>query len=403
MKLSLRHIKTALDVSTQKRAVSDLVKSGTRSVRVISEAQVIRLIEVCVEDALAHSGHVSPEERDKVVAAAKEHYDEVMQQQAETEARNKRQEETILSLQQRITQLVNEKTQLSMAQRELETQLDAAMRRAAIAVEHPPVAGARAAPAPAVDTRTPDELNRLAEKMGQLQQLVSRLETPAAAPAPAPAVDNRTPEELNRLAEQMGQLQQVVSRLETKRGPDVADLDSKLQQLMARIEAKGGTEAAELEARLEKSMQALVERMQAKSGGAGAGGSADLDTRLEKSMQRLIDRFGRTVAGATAKPIESRQVEATEALIGKMLADDVTMASNIGDLVVEERKAEGDVNKSLERLRKTQKAPAPNGAKGQTSTWDRRHGPDDRRDDSSPGRPEDADRRGGQDDRRNPL
>ena len=361
MKLSLRHIKTALDVSTQKRAVSDLVKSGTRSVRVISEAQVIRLIEVCVEDALAHSGHVSPEERDKVVAAAKEHYDEVMQQQAETEARNKRQEETILSLQQRITQLVNEKTQLSMAQRELETQLDAAMRRAAIAVEHPGAAGA----------------------------------------APASAVDNRTPDELNRLTEQMGQLQQLVSRLETKRGPDVADLDSRLQQLMAKIEAKGGTEAAELEARLEKSMQSLVERMQAKSG--GAGGSADLDTRLEKSMQRLIDRFGRTVAGATAKPIESRQVEATDALIGKMLADDVTMASNIGDLEVEERKAEGDVNKALARLRKTQKAPAPNGAKGQTSTWDRRHGPDDRRDDSSPGRPEDADRRGGEDDRRNPL
>jgi hypothetical protein len=402
MKLSLRNIKTALDVSTQKRAVSDLVKSGTRSVRVISEAQVIRLIEVCVEDALAHSGHVSPEERDKVVAAAKEHYDEVMQQQAETEARNKRQEETILSLQQRITQLVNEKTQLSMAQRELETQLDAAMRRAAIAGEHPAAVGA--APAPAVDNRTPDELNRLTEKMGQLQQLVSRLETKSDAPAPAapaPAVDNRTPDELNRLTEQMGQLQQLVSRLETKRGPDVADLDSRLQQLMARIEAKGGTEAAELEARLEKSMQSLVERMQAKSG--GAGGSADLDTRLEKSMQKLIDRFGRTVAGATAKPIESRQVEATDALIGKMLADDVTMASNIGDLEIEERKAEGDVNKSLERLRRTQKKPKPNGAKDQTATWDRRRGPDDRRDASSEGRPEDADRRGDQEDRRNPL
>jgi len=400
MKLSLRHIKTALDVSTQKRAVSDLVKSGTRSVRVISEAQVIRLIEVCVEDALAHSGHVSPEERDKVVAAAKEHYDEVMQQQAETEARNKRQEETILSLQQRITQLVNEKTQLSLAQRELEAQLDAAMRRAAIAVEHPGGAGA----APAVDNRTPEELNRLAEKMGQLQQLVSRLETnggAAAVAAPAPAVDNRTPDELNRLTEQMGQLQKLVSRLETKSGPDVADLNSRLQQVMARIEAKGGTEAAELEARLERSMQALVERMQAKSG--GAGGSADLDARLEKSMQRLIDRFGRTVAGATAKPVESRQVEATDALIGKMLADNVTMASNIGDLEIEERKAEGDVNKALARLRKTQKSPKPNGANDQTATWDRRHGPTDRRDASSEGRPEDADRREGQDDRRDPL
>ena len=62
----------------------------------------------------------------------------------------------------------------------------------------------------------------------------------------------------------------------------MADLDSRLQRLMAKIEEKGGTEAAELEARLEKSMQGLVERMQAKSG--GAGGSADLDTRLEKSM-----------------------------------------------------------------------------------------------------------------------
>ena len=364
MKLSLRNIKTALDVSTQKRAVSDLVKSGTRSVRVISEAQVIRLIEVIVEDALANSGHVPPEERDKVVAAAKERYDAVMAQQAESEARNKRQEETILSLQQRITQLVNEKMQLAAAQRELETQLDAAMRRASIAVERPITVAA--APAP-VDTRTPEELQRLADKMGHLQQLVARLES-------------------------------------SRGGAEIPDLDARLQQLMARIEEQKeqkGAEAAEVEARLAKSMEALAARLDAKA--APGANAADLDTRLEKSMQRLIDRFGRTVAGATAQPIESKRVEATEALIGKLLADDVTMASNIGDLEVVERKAEGDVDKALERLRKTQKSPSPNGNKGQTATWDRRHGQSERRQDGSEGRPEDADRREGPEDRRHPL
>jgi len=366
MKLSLKHIKTALDVSTQKKAVSELVKSGTRSVRVISEAQVIRLIEVIVEDALAEAGHIDPEERDKVVAAAKERFDEMMAQQAETEARNKRQEETILSLQQRITQLVNEKTQLAMAQRELETQLDAAMRRASIAGEHP--AATQVTVQAPVDTRTPEELKRLAEKMSQLQQLVTRLESKPAAGA--------------------------------------TDLDARLEQLMARIEAKDGADAAAMDARMEKAMQALASRLEATKA-PGAASSPDLDARLEKSMQRLIDRFGRTVAHAagTAQPIESKRVEATDALIGKMLADDITMASNIGELEVVERKAEGNVDKALEALRRTQKArraAASNGAK-ETATWDRRKAEDDRRQDPPAETKPGDERREGPQDRRNPL
>ena len=365
MKLSLKHIKTALDVSTQKKAVSELVKSGTRSVRVISEAQVIRLIEVIVEDALAEAGHVDPEERDKVVAAAKERFDEMMAQQAEVEARNKRQEETILSLQQRITQLVNEKQQLSSAQRELEAQLDAAMRRATIVEGQP----------------------------GQV----------ASAP-----VDSRTPEELKRLAEKMAQLQQLVGRLETRSGTDPDDLAARLekqmQALAARIETRGGTDQDELAARMEKQMQALAVRLEIKSGGS----AVDLDTRLEKSMQKLIDRFGREVAGATSGPIEARRVEATDALLGKMLEDDVKMASNIGEIVVEERKAEGDVNRSLERLRRTQKgkpaaSPESNGAKDQTATWDRRKGEQDRRDDPGAEKRTEGERRDGPEDRRSPL
>jgi hypothetical protein len=367
MKLSLKHIKTALDVSTQKKAVSELVKSGTRSVRVISEAQVIRLIEVIVEDALAEAGHIDPEERDKVVAAAKERFDEMMAQQAETEARNKRQEETILDLQQRITQLVNEKGQLISAQRELEQQLDSAMRRAAIAGGHP--AATQVTVQAPVDTRTPEELKRLAEKMGQLQQLVTRLESKPAAGA--------------------------------------TDLDARLEQLMARLEAKDGADAAAMDARMEKAMQALAARLEATQA-PGAASSPDLDARLEKSMQRLIDRFGRTVAHAagTAQPIEAKRVEATDALIGKMLADDVTMASNIGELDVVERKAEGNVDKALEALRRTQKArraAASNGAKEQTATWDRRKAEQDRRQDPPAETKPGDERREGPQDRRNPL
>ena len=367
MKLSLKHIKTALDVSTQKKAVSELVKSGTRSVRVISEAQVIRLIEVIVEDALADAGHVDPEERDKVVAAAKERFDEMMAQQAETEARNKRQEETILDLQQRITQLVNEKVQLTTHQRELETQLDAAMRRASIA------GGSPAAGPTHVTVQAP--------------------------------VDNRTPEELNRLAEKMAQLQQLVTRLETKtKSSDATELDARLEQMMARLEAHDGAAAAALDARMEKALSALAARLETKETKGGAESPADFDARMEKSMQRLIDRFGRTVTQATAKPVEAKRVEATDALIGKMLADDVSMASNIGELDVQERKAEGNVDKALEALRRTQKArrsAANNGAKDQTATWDRRKAEQDRRQDPPAETKPDDERREGPEDRRN--
>jgi len=306
MKLSIKNLKAALDFSTERRTVEDLKRSGTRSVRVISESQVIRLIEVIVEDTLLESGHVDPAERDRVVAAAKQRFDDVMQKQADVEARNKCQEETILSLQQRITQLVNEKQQMSVAQRQLEQQLETAARRATLA---------------------------------------------GGQPATVEVVE-RNPEELARLAEGMAQL----------------------QQWLARIEAKSGSSAA------------------------------DVDARLEQSMQKLIDRFGRTVDRATARPTEKR-VEATDALLGKMLEGDLSMESNIGDLDVQERRTEGDIQRSLDRLRRAHKGtakakPAAKDSKDQTATDDRRAGPPDRRTD--PPSAEDAanERRQGPEDRR---
>jgi len=301
MKVPLKQIKAALESSTTRRTVSDLVKSGARSVRVISEAQVVKLIEVVVEDTLRESGHIDPAERDRVVAQAKSRFDELMQQQADAEAERKRQEDSIFTLQARVAGLHRENDQLLATQRLLEQQRDAALQR----------------PAPA--------------------------ERPAA-------VADRTHEELGRLAGEVSQVQHWLARLEA----------------------------------------------------VCSGSARDLDSRLEQSMQRLIDRFGREVTRATASPVENR-VEATDALLGKMLDDVSGQDSNIQDVVVLERTSGHSIERSLERLRHTRKgaaATAPNGTKGSTTTRERRGGQPERRTGPQTPRAAGSERRKGPNERR---
>jgi chromosome segregation ATPase len=304
MKVPLKQIKAALDSSTTRRTVSDLVKSGTRTVRVISEAQVVRLIEVVVEDTLRESGGIDPADRDRVVAQAKSRFDELMRHQAEAEAERQRQAETILALQQCVAGLGREKEQLLATQRQLEQQRDAALLRGA---------------------------------------------TPVERPAAADVVD-RTHEGLARLSGELAQVQQWLARLEV----------------------------------------------------VCSSSARDLDSRLEQSMQRLIDRFGREVASATARPVENR-VEATDALLGKLLDDGSGLESNIQEIVVVERKSGHSIERSLERLRHTRKgsaAAAHNGSKGTTATRERRRGPPERRTGPQTARAEGTERRKGPKERR---
>ncbi|HZL99794.1 MAG TPA: hypothetical protein VFD43_06040 [Planctomycetota bacterium] len=298
MKTRLKQIKAALDCSATRRTVSDLVKSGTRSVRVISETQVVRLIEVVVEDTLRESGLVKPSERDRVVALAKARFDNLMRQQAEAEQRLQHQEQELAELRRRVGELDRERQQALAAARELEQQRDAALARA------------------------------------------------AASPAPAVAID-RTPEELARLAGELAQMQQWLARIEQ----------------------------------------------------VGSGAARDLDSRLEQSMQRLIERFGRTVTGATVRPIEKR-VEATDALIGKVLAKETGLKSNIRELDAAQRRSGRSIERSIERLRHTQKGAGSNGARGATGTHERRRGARDRRQSPSATRADGTERRKGPKDRR---
>jgi hypothetical protein len=197
--------------------------------------------------------------------------------------------------------------------------------------------------------RENDQLHAAQRQLEQQRDAALLRAAPDASPD-AGEVADRTHEELARLAGELVQVQQWLARLET----------------------------------------------------VCTGSARDLDSRLEQSMQRLIDRFTRAVVAATSPPIENR-VEATDALLGKMLDDEPEKNSNIQDVVVIESRSGHSIERSLERLRKTRKSPgaaAPNGSKDGSALPQRRRGPSERRTGPSTPREAGSERRNGPDERR---
>ncbi|HTE06717.1 MAG TPA: hypothetical protein VK824_11010, partial [Planctomycetota bacterium] len=126
----LNQIKAALDSGARRRDVHELVQSGARSVRVISEATVVQLIEAVVHDALGESRSVDPAERDRLVEQARAEFARLARAQAEADSRSQRQQESIVSLQGQVEDLEREKQRLIEAQQALEAQRDEAGQRA---------------------------------------------------------------------------------------------------------------------------------------------------------------------------------------------------------------------------------------------------------------------------------
>ena len=81
MKWPIAQIKAALDERVQRRSVKDLLRSGRRSVRVISEETVLQIIQAVVDDAIANAaGTLDEAERERIAGQAKEQFDKLMHQ-----------------------------------------------------------------------------------------------------------------------------------------------------------------------------------------------------------------------------------------------------------------------------------------------------------------------------------
>lgn len=348
MKWPLNQIKSALDASAQRRDVLDLVQSGTRSVRVISEEKVVHLIEAVVHDALGESRSVDPAERDRLVAQAKSEFARLARAQAETDMKSHRQQETILSFQRRVEDLEREKQRLIEVQRALETQRDEAVMRAegqsmrAIQAERQLEQAARqvqngsngshGSNGSAAPTQTSQ--NGQASQAAQSDQAALA----AAAAQAAQAAQTERYELLARIERAERAAEAAQAALAAHRAPTAEVIDRTPEGL------------ATLHDDL-RQMQTLLARLETNGGGA----ARDLESRFETAMQVLLDKVGRKLATANARPVETR-VEATDALLGKVLEDGSGMESNLHDLDVSERRSDQSIQRSLERLRKARKA-----------------------------------------------
>jgi hypothetical protein len=304
MKWALDQIKSALRDKAQRRSVKDLVQSGARSVRVISEENIYKLIQAVVNDTLAgQSEGLGAADRDRIVAQAKERLDQVLKQNTTSEHRSRRQQETILTYQRQVERL--ERERLALLEKEREAQ-------------------ERVARARSESERTTGVLDAAQAELQQAQ--AERDEALAALAAARETGDRRNTEASDRalsaLRSELGDLKLALSSL-SEQQPHGLD-QSQLDEVITRLSAHE------------------------------AGATKELEERFARSMDHVLDQVGRTLRAATAGPID-RPVEATEVLLTKVFERESEMDSNIRDLGVAQRNSERGIDRSLERLRAARK------------------------------------------------
>ncbi|MHC5211880.1 MAG: hypothetical protein ACYTG2_14260 [Planctomycetota bacterium] len=310
MKWALDQIKSALREKAQRRSVKDLVQSGARSVRVISEEKIYQLIQAVVTDTLGSKADGMPDdERERIVVQAKERLNQVLKQNTTAEHRSRRQQETILTYQRQVERLERERLALLEKTREAherETLSQQAARDAAGGVS-------------ALREELEDVRRELQAARGErdaalklVHETAERHESEASEQA------------LSALRSELGDLKQALSGLSDQQHAfDQSRLDDVITRLAHHEEEATKT----------------------------------LEERFARSMDQVLDQVGRTLREATAKPID-RPVEATEVMLSKVFESDSHMESNIGDLGVAERSSERGINRSLERLRAARKGEA---------------------------------------------
>jgi chromosome segregation ATPase len=299
MKWALDQIKTALRDKAQRRSVKELVQSGTRSVRVISEEKIYQLIQAVVTDTLGDQAQgMDDEDRSRIVEQAKERLDRVLKDNTAAESRGRRQQETIHSYQRQVERLESERVAL------LEQAQDLNERASQLEQE-----GANASTAR-------EELEQVRRELEQMRS--ERDAARAASQETERRSHDASEEALAAMRSELGELKQALSHLSEQQpqGIDQRQLDEAISRL-----AHHEQDATKL-----------------------------LEERFASSMDRVLDQVGRTLRAATAKPID-RPVEATEAMLTKVFERESDMESNIGDLGVSERSSQRSINRSLERLR----------------------------------------------------
>ena len=383
---ALDSLRAAIEANTERKSLDDLRKQGKRHVRVVSGARVMQIIKAVVADIIDREvGELSQRDRERIEKNTKQEFDRVLKLQAEQDALLQNQKQlaneykqklekvavTIEQADQRIEQmrddLIQRDLELGRVRAERDTlrtrsgedgerleQTQTALRRAELDVERLRGEQDSQSKHASESSKQVEELNAaLVERELESKRLQSELET----------LQRRASEDAERLAEVSETLKQRDLEIERMRG----ERETLQSELAAVREAAGDTQAvtgfrdelsamreyltsmeARAEAKDEATMSALIQKLEEQT----SVDAHNIEERFSGTLDDALDKITRTMAAATAKPIDF-VVEATDVLVDKLFdMEETEMSTNLDKIEIEEKSSKSSIARNLEALRK---------------------------------------------------
>jgi hypothetical protein len=197
-----------------------------------------------------------------------------------------------------------------------------------------------------------DAVARLAERSAEIDEslktlhrdLADALERTAESTKTAPAA---VTDAIGELRSDAARAAAAASRAADAQAAVVGRVDGSLAELKSEFMAltARSIEAAERQDAAVRALRDEIERRATVQSGS-------LESTFKDALDKAIDQIERTMARATARPIETSG-EATEVLLSKIFdGPDGEVTSNLDQLEVEERRSKGSISKSLDRLKR---------------------------------------------------
>lgn len=361
---ALDHVRAAIEANTQRRTLDQLKAEGKRHVRVVSGEKILSIIQAIVGDIVDREvGELSKQDRERIVKESKAQFDRVMKIQAEQDALLAEQKALVAEYKGKLAELQDlheaskeehSRIELRM-QAEFQERVQDLTREGGASAKRLAELETRLATAKTTIENYDSEISRLTHRINEDGDLLEELK---AALQAREMEAQRLAGERDALASQLAALQEQAGENEA-----VSQLRGELAEMKSFLRNLGDTAARANDATVEALMAKLAERE--------SFSTESLEERFQATLDKSLDQISRTMAAATAKPIDIA-VEATDALVAKIFDAGDELTTNLEDLEVEVKTSKAGIAGNLARLRALKAAggsqpPAEGGAQPETA------------------------------------
>jgi chromosome segregation ATPase len=357
---ALDHVRAAIEANTRRRTLDQLKAEGKRHVRVVSGEKILSIIQAIVGDIVDREvGEVSKQDRERIVSESKAQFDRVMKIQAEQDALLAEQKNLVAEYKEKLERLqeLHEAAveEHSRAERRMQAEFQARVedltKEGGASAKRLAELETRLATSKTTIENYDSEISRLTHRINEDGDLLEELK---AALQARELEAQRFAGERDALATQLAALKEHAGETEA-----VAQLKDELAEMKSFLRTLGDSAS--------RANDATVEALLAKLADRETFSTASLEERFQATLDKSLDQISRTMAAATAKPIDIA-VEATDALIAKIFDAGDAASTNLDDLEVVEQKSKAGIAGNLARLRALKaagaggKSPEPEGA-----------------------------------------